>query len=165
MIIEKLKEWIKEEEEEQENKMEQIFHNSKEPTKRKLRKRINTLEGENEVLKNAIKDELYKIFMKKLAEPEESKRYKEDASNIGVQREIGQNTLGLNKLSNSINEYKQLLQSIESLPEEDKKYFENKDGKKELDIKIKEYDNKLKDIGNEAVKAKQAILQIEDENR
>ena len=94
-----------------------------------------------------------------------SKRYKEDASNIGVQREIGQNTLGLNKLSNSINEYKQLLQSIESLPEEDKKYFENKDGKKELDIKIKEYDNRLKDIGNEAVKAKQAILQIEDENR
>lgn len=94
-----------------------------------------------------------------------SKRYKEDASNIGVQREIGQNTLGLNKLSNSINEYKQLLQSIESLPEEDKKYFENKDGEKELDIKIKEYDNKLKDIGNEAVKAKQAILQIEDENR
>ena len=56
MIIEKLKEWIKEEEEEQEKKMEQIFHNSKEPTKRKLRKRINTLEGENEVLKNTIKD-------------------------------------------------------------------------------------------------------------
>ena len=58
-----------------------------------------------------------------------------------------------------------MLQSIESLPEEDKKYFENKDGEKELDIKIKEYDNRLKDIGNEAVKAKQAILQIEDENR
>ena len=64
MIIEKLKEWIKEEEQEQE-----IFYDSKEPSKRKLRKRINTLEGENEVLKNAIKDELYKIFMKKLAEP------------------------------------------------------------------------------------------------
>ena len=86
MIIEKLKEWIKEEEEEQENKMEQIFHNSKEPTKRKLRKRINTLEGENEVLKNAIKDELYNIFMKKLAEPEESKRYKED--NIRLRKQI-----------------------------------------------------------------------------
>ena len=52
MIIEKLKEWIKEEEE-KEKKMEQIFHDSKEPTKRKLRKRINTLECENEVLKNA----------------------------------------------------------------------------------------------------------------
>ena len=86
MIIEKLKEWIKEEEEEQEKKMEQIFHNSKEPTKRKLRKRINTLEGENEVLKNTIKDELYKIFMKKLAEPEESKRYKED--NIKLRKQI-----------------------------------------------------------------------------
>ena len=72
--------------EEQENKMEQIFHNSKEPTKRKLRKRINTLEGENEVLKNTIKDELYNIFMKKLAEPEESKRYKED--NIRLRKQI-----------------------------------------------------------------------------
>ena len=69
MIIEKLKELIKDEEE-QEKKMEQIFHNSKEPSKRKLRKRINTLESENEVLKNAIKDELYKIFMKKLADPQ-----------------------------------------------------------------------------------------------
>ena len=76
MIIEKLKE----------KKMEQIFHDSKEPTKRKLRKRINTLEGENEVLKNAIKDELYKIFMKKLAEPEEAKRYKED--NIRLRKQI-----------------------------------------------------------------------------
>ena len=76
MIIEKLKE----------KKMEQIFHDSKEPTKRKLRKRINTLEGENEVLKNAIKDELYKIFMKKLAEPEETKKYKED--NIRLRKQI-----------------------------------------------------------------------------
>ena len=84
MIIEKLKEWIKEEEEEQEK--EEIFNDYKEPTKRKLRKRINTLEGENEVLKNAIKDELYKIFMKKLAEPEEIKRYKED--NIKLRKQI-----------------------------------------------------------------------------
>lgn len=78
MIIEKLKQSIKEEEE--------IFHDSKEPTKRKLRKRINTLEAENEVLKNAIKDELYKIFMKKLAEPEEAERYKED--NIKLRKQI-----------------------------------------------------------------------------
>ena len=76
--------WIKEGE--QEKKMEEIFHDSKEPTKRKLRKRINTLESENEVLKNAIKDELYKIFMKKLAEPEEAKRYKED--NIRLRKQI-----------------------------------------------------------------------------
>ena len=76
MIIEKLKE----------KKTEQIFQDSKEPTKRKLRKRINTLEGENEVLKNAIKDELYKIFMKKLAEPEEAERYKEE--NIKLRKQI-----------------------------------------------------------------------------
>ena len=82
MIIKKLKELIEEEKQE----TEEIFHDSKEPTKRKLRKRINTLELENEVLKNAIKDELYKIFMKKLAEPEEAKRYKED--NIRLRKQI-----------------------------------------------------------------------------
>ena len=76
MIIKKLKE----------EEQEQIFHDSKEPSKRKLRKRINTLELENEVLKNTIKDELYKIFMKKLAEPEEAKRYKED--NIRLRKQI-----------------------------------------------------------------------------
>lgn len=81
MIIKKLKELIEKEEQEKE-----IFNDSKEPTKRKLRKKINTLECENEVLKNAIKDELYKIFMKKLAEPEEAKRYKED--NIKLRKQI-----------------------------------------------------------------------------
>ena len=86
MIIKKLKELIEEEEEEKEKKMEQIFHDSKEPTKRKMRKRINSLETENEMLKNTIKDELYKIFMKKLAEPEETKRYKED--NIRLRKQI-----------------------------------------------------------------------------
>ena len=86
MIIKKLKELIEEEEQEKEKKMEEIFHDSKEPSKKKMRKRINTLEAENEVLKNAIKDELYKIFMKKLAEPEEAKRYKED--NIKLRKQI-----------------------------------------------------------------------------
>ena len=86
MITDKIKEWIEEREAEREKKMEQIFHDSKEPSKMKLRKRINTLECENEVLKNAIKDELYKIFMKKLAEPEEAKRYKED--NIRLRKQI-----------------------------------------------------------------------------
>ena len=76
MIIKKLKE----------GEQEEIFQDSKEPTKRKLRKRINTLECEKEVLKNTIKDELYKIFMKKLAEPEEAKRYKED--NIKLRKQI-----------------------------------------------------------------------------
>lgn len=58
----------------------------KESKKRKMRKRINTLETENETLKNTIKDELYKIFMKKLAEPEEAKRYKED--NVRLRKQI-----------------------------------------------------------------------------
>ena len=84
MIIEKLKELI--EEEKEEKKTEPIFQDSKEPSKRKMRKRINTLEGENEILKNTIKDELYKIFMKKLAEPEETKKYKED--NIRLRKQI-----------------------------------------------------------------------------
>lgn len=58
----------------------------KESKKRKMRKRINTLETENETLKNTIKDELYKIFMKKLSEPEEAKRYKED--NVRLRKQI-----------------------------------------------------------------------------
>lgn len=74
MIIEKLKE------------KEEIFNDSKEPTKRKLRKRINTLELENETLKNIIKNELYKTFMKKLNDSEADKRYKED--NIRLRKQI-----------------------------------------------------------------------------
>ena len=74
MIIEKLKE------------QEEIFNDSKEPTKRKLRKRINTLELENETLKNIIKNELYKTFMKKLNDSEVDKRYKEE--NIRLRKQI-----------------------------------------------------------------------------
>ena len=87
-MIDRIKSWwqdITETEEEKEIKLNHVFE-EKEPTKRKLIKRINTLECENEVLKNAIKDELYKIFMKKLAEPEETKRYKED--NIRLRKQI-----------------------------------------------------------------------------
>ena len=87
-MIDRIKSWwqnITEAEVEEEIKLNHVFE-EKEPTKRKLKKRINTLEFENEVLKNAIKDELYKIFMKKLAEPEEAKRYKED--NIKLRKQI-----------------------------------------------------------------------------
>ena len=73
MIIEKLKE-------------QEIFNDSKEPTKMKLRKRINTLELENETLKNIIKEELYKTFMKKLNDSEADKRYKEE--NIRLRKQI-----------------------------------------------------------------------------
>ena len=87
-MIDRIKTWwqdLMEQEEEKEIKLNNIFE-EKESTKRKLRKKINTLETENEMLKNTIKDELYKIFMKKLAEPEESKRYKED--NIRLRKQI-----------------------------------------------------------------------------
>ena len=85
-MIDRIKTWWQNiSETEVEKEINHVFE-EKEPTKRKLRKRINTLEGENEVLKNAIKDELYKIFMKKLAEPEETKKYKED--NIRLRKQI-----------------------------------------------------------------------------
>lgn len=44
----------------------------------KLIRRINALEIENNVLKENIKDELYKEFMNKLGEPMEMKRLKSD---------------------------------------------------------------------------------------
>ena len=85
-MIEKIKELFKEEDiSKSEIKTNHVFI-EKELSKRKMRKRINTLEIENEMLKNTIKDELYKIFMKKLAEPEETKKYKED--NIRLRKQI-----------------------------------------------------------------------------
>ena len=62
-----------------------VFKN-KESKKRKMRKRINTLENENEMLKNTIKDELYKSFMNKLNDSEADKRYKED--NVRLRKQI-----------------------------------------------------------------------------
>ena len=58
----------------------------KELSKRKMRKKINTLENENEMLKNIIKDELYKSFMNKLNDSEVDKRYKED--NVRLRKQI-----------------------------------------------------------------------------
>lgn len=50
-----------------------------------LIKRINSLELENEDLKETIKDELYKEFMKKLGEPQEMHRLKEDNKRLRKQ--------------------------------------------------------------------------------
>ncbi len=47
-----------------------------------MQQRINTLEGEVEVLQNTIKDELYKTFMEKLKEPTELARYKRENQNL-----------------------------------------------------------------------------------
>lgn len=46
--------------------------------KGKLYLKINTLENENETLKNTIKNELYKTFMDKLGEPMEIKRLRDE---------------------------------------------------------------------------------------
>lgn len=43
-----------------------------------LEKKINTLENENETLKEVIKSELYKEFMSKLGEPLQMERLKEE---------------------------------------------------------------------------------------
>lgn len=50
------------------------------------RKKINTLENENETLKNAIKDELYKEFMKRLGEPLEMSRLKRENKRLRKQK-------------------------------------------------------------------------------
>ena len=44
----------------------------------KMRMRINTLENENEMLKNTMKDKLYEAFMNKLTEPIENQRLKKE---------------------------------------------------------------------------------------
>ena len=50
------------------------------------RKKINTLENENQTLKNAIKDELYKEFMKRLGEPLEVSRLKRENKRLKKQK-------------------------------------------------------------------------------
>lgn len=47
-----------------------------------LIKKINTLELQNSVLEQTIKDELYKIFMDKLREPQELDRVKKENKNL-----------------------------------------------------------------------------------
>ena len=50
------------------------------------RKKINTLENENETLRNAIKDELYKEFIKRLGEPLEISRLKRENKRLRKQK-------------------------------------------------------------------------------
>ena len=49
-------------------------------------RKINTLENENETLKNTIKDELYKEFMKKLGEPLEIERLRKENKKLRKQK-------------------------------------------------------------------------------
>lgn len=46
--------------------------------------RINTLQGDKEVLEETIKDELYKTFMDKLKEPLELVRLRRDNRNLRI---------------------------------------------------------------------------------
>lgn len=50
----------------------------------KYEKRINTLENELETLKQTIKDELYKEFMKKLGETTEIDRLKKENKKLRI---------------------------------------------------------------------------------
>lgn len=84
-LIDKIKEYVEEKKQEESDEMMRNFSKEKEPNKRKLKKRINQLENENEVLTNAIKDELYRIFMDKLGEPGEIARYKKENSRLRKQ--------------------------------------------------------------------------------
>ena len=87
-MIDRIKAWwqdLMKQEKEEEIVLNNVFK-EKESTKRKMRKRINSLETENEMLKNIIKNELYKAFMKKLNDSEADKRYKED--NIRLRKQI-----------------------------------------------------------------------------
>ena len=83
-MIKKIK-YLRKEIKEKEKMSSNVFK-EKESKKRKMRKRINTLETENEMLKNTIKDELYKSFMNKLNDSEADKRYKED--NVRLRKQI-----------------------------------------------------------------------------
>lgn len=62
-----------------------IFEDDALPSKWKMRKKINSLESENEILKEAIKDELYKKFMDKLGEPDTIKRLTEENKRLRLQ--------------------------------------------------------------------------------
>ena len=58
-----------------------------------MKQRINTLENENETLKSAITDELWKAFIDKLGEPEEIKKLKTDNKRLRQQlRTLKENT-------------------------------------------------------------------------
>lgn len=89
-MINRIKAWFEDmqDQKEEDIKLNNVFKEEKESTKRKMRKRINTLETENEMLKNTIKEELYKSFMKKLNEAEADKRYKEDNDRLRKQIKV-----------------------------------------------------------------------------
>lgn len=73
------------------------FYEEKEPTKRVLRKRINTLENENSVLKDAIKEKLFKQYLKKAGESEEIEKLKKENKRLRVKIKELKETKGSKK--------------------------------------------------------------------
>lgn len=69
----------------------------------KLYKRINTLENENETLKNIIKDELYNAFMNKLYETDEIQRLKDENKRLRRKNEQRKNIMHNNSSINGKN--------------------------------------------------------------
>lgn len=69
----------------------------------KLYKRINTLENENETLKNIIKDELYNGFMNKLYETDEIQRLKAENKRLRRKNEQRKNIMHNNSSANGRN--------------------------------------------------------------
>lgn len=69
----------------------------------KLYKRINTLENENETLKNIIKDELYNGFMNKLYETDEIQRLKAENKRLRRKNEQRKNIMHNNSSINGKN--------------------------------------------------------------
>lgn len=65
-----------------------------ESSKIKLRKKINTLEVENDSLRETIKSELYKEFMKKLEEPEKLIKLKNENKSLKRKNKILKELLG-----------------------------------------------------------------------
>lgn len=85
-MIDRIKAWWNDlEEKEEKIKLNHVFKEEKEPSKRKLKKRINTLEMENETLKNTIKEETYKAFMNKLNEVETDQRLRKENTRLRKQ--------------------------------------------------------------------------------
>lgn len=79
ILLDKIREFMNDDTEE--IKLNNVFE-EKESSKRKLRKELNRVKGEKEVLENAIKDELYKTFMDKLGEPLEMDRLRTENKSL-----------------------------------------------------------------------------------
>lgn len=68
--------------------MQLISYQEKETSKRKMKKKINSLENKVEFLENIIKEELYKEFMDKIGEPEKIKRLTKENKQLKIKNKL-----------------------------------------------------------------------------